>query len=56
MEKLGDEVKADVRQQESKKKKKKNAAHPLETTVAIAALVPECHQSKLFYDLVYQIV
>lgn len=55
MEKLGDEVKADVRQQESKKKKK-NAAHPLETTVAITALVPECHQSKLFYDLVYQIV
>lgn len=54
MEKLGDEVKADVRQQESKKKK--NAAHPLETTVAITALVPECHQSKLFYDLVYQIV
>lgn len=45
MEKLGDEVKADVRQQ-----------HPLETTVAITALVPECHQSKLFYDLVYQIV
>lgn len=55
MEKLGDEVKADVRQQESKKNKI-NAAHPLETTVAIAALVPECHQSKLFYDLVYQIV